>query len=150
MDSAARIVAGITGCTSDQSQAVVAALVEGGWSPPEALPPANEPTAATPMPLDALPAGTMLTAHTDGACSGNPGPGAWSVVFSVEGTIVAEFSGGDADTTSNRMELTAALEAIRRAPNTATLEIVTDSRLVVGWLSEGWRRITLALWPCVR
>jgi ribonuclease HI len=142
MDSAALIVADITGCTSDQGQAVIDALIEGGWSPPDTPSRADEP-AAIPIAvasLDELPAGTVLTAHTDGACSGNPGPGGWAVIFSVEDAIVGEFSGGDPDTTSNRMELTAALEAIQRAPTSVTLEIVTDSQLVLGWLGKGWKR----------
>jgi hypothetical protein len=70
-----------------------------------------------------LPASTVLTAHTDGACSGNPGPGGWSVVFSVAGAIVGEFAGCDADTTNNRMEL--------------------------GWLGKGGSAITPELSPCV-
>jgi ribonuclease HI len=61
-------------------------------------------------------------------------------VFSVSSTIVGEFSGRDADTTNNRMELTAAREAIRRAPADVALEVLTDSQLVVGWLGRGWKR----------
>lgn len=144
MDYAARVVADITGCTSDQSRAVIAALIQGGWSPPDCPPSVNEVTAgaaASASSLDELPAGTALTAHTDGACSGNPGPGGWSVVFSVDGAIVGEFSGGEAaDTTNNRMELAAVREAIRLAPLRAAVEIVTDSNNVVGWLAQGWKR----------
>jgi ribonuclease HI len=143
MDHAARVIAEITGCTAEQTQAIIAALIAGGWSPP------NEPSpvavvaaeVAAPRSLDDVPAGSVLTAHTDGACSGNPGPGGWSVVFSLEGTVVAEFSGGQAAaTTNNRMELTAAREAIERAPLTAGVEIITDSKNVIGWLSGGWKR----------
>jgi ribonuclease HI len=90
--------------------------------------------------LDDLPAGAIVTVHTDGACSGNPGPGGWGVVFSFEGFNLAEFSGSDDDTTNNKMELAAAREAIRRAPLMASLVVVTDSLNVIGWLSRGWKR----------
>lgn len=142
MDHAARIIAEITGCTPDQTQAVITALIESGWSPPEVSldQPPPMPEATSRRLLDNLPASTVLTAHTDGACSGNPGPGGWSVVFSVAGAIVGEFAGSDADTTNNRMELMAAREAIRRAPAGMALEVVTDSQLVVGWLGKGWKR----------
>ena len=142
MDHAARIIAEITGCTPAQTDAVITALLENGWSPPDIpldqAPPV--PEAVSQRLLDELPADTVLTAHTDGACSGNPGPGGWSVVFSVAGAVVGEFSGNNPDTTNNRMELTAVLEAIRRAPTAAALEIITDSQVVVGWLAKGWKR----------
>lgn len=142
MDYAARIIADITGCTFDQSQAVITALIEDGWSPPEYPSRASKTTAkaATSLSLGELPAGTVLTAHTDGACSGNPGPGGWSIVFSVEGAVVGEFAGSEDNTTNNRMELTAVREAIRCAPGQVVVEIVTDSKNVIGWLSEGWKR----------
>lgn len=53
---------------------------------------------------------------------------------------MGEFSDAQAATTNNRMELTAALEAIQRAPLAAILQIVTDSKNVIGWLSQGWKR----------
>jgi RNase H-like protein len=115
MDHDARILAEITGCTPAQTEAVITALLETGWSPPEDQAPRIAEATAQRL-LDELPADTALTAHTDGACSGNPGPGGWSVVFSVAGANVAEFSGSVAYTTSNRMELTAVLETIKRAP----------------------------------
>jgi ribonuclease HI len=92
-------------------------------------------TATVPISTEAI-----LVAHTDGACSGNPGPGGWGVVFSQAGAIVDEFSGGDVYTTNNRMELTAIGEAIRRAPRDVILEIATDSNNAIGWLSLGWKR----------
>jgi ribonuclease HI len=143
MDSTARVIAEITGCTTEQTEAVIAALIEGGWSPPTEQP---APTRAATKPIAALsltdvPPGSALVAHTDGACSGNPGPGGWGVVFSLGRAIVGEFNGGEpGKTTSNRMELTAAREAIRRAPPSSSLEIITDSRNVIGWLSDGWKR----------
>jgi len=121
MDHVARIIADITGCTPAQSEAVIAALLESGWSPPKDQAPRISEAAAQQL-LDELPADTVLTAHTDGACSGNPGPGGWSVVFSVVGAIVGEFSGSADYTTSNRMELNAVREAIavRQPPGVAT------------------------------
>jgi hypothetical protein len=74
MDHAARIIAEITGCTIDQTHAVISALIESGWSPPEVRmdqPPPKGDAVARRSLVD-LPAGTVLTAHTDGACSGNP------------------------------------------------------------------------------
>ena len=62
-------------------------------------------------------------------------------MFGLEGTVVAEFSGSGGDnTTNNKMELTAAREAIRLAPLQARLEIVTDSKNVIGWLDQGFKR----------
>ena len=61
-------------------------------------------------------------------------------MFSRNGEVVAEYSGGEANTTSNRMELTAVREAIRHAPSSIRLEIITDSNNVIGWLSKGWKR----------
>ena len=60
-----------------------------------------------------MPNDGTLTAHTDGACSGNPGPGGWAVVFSNAGIIVGEHSGHAALSTNNRMEVTGVREAIR-------------------------------------
>jgi hypothetical protein len=57
-------------------------------------------------------------------------------VFSIGGSVVGEFSGAAASTTDNRMELTAALEAIGRAPARVALEILTDSKNVIGWLAQ--------------
>jgi ribonuclease HI len=142
MDQAARIITEITGCTPDQTQAVISALIENGWSPPaetsQQTPPAADCVA--PSALHDLPAGTILSAHTDGACSGNPGPGGWSVVFSIGGAVVGEFNGREEDTTNNRMELIAVREAIKRAPLQTTVKIVTDSKNVIGWLAGGWKR----------
>ncbi len=139
MEHPARVIAEITGCTAVQTESVIKALIGTGWTPPAApstaSPAAEDTVPATALSLDNLPAGSVLTVHTDGACSGNPGPGGWSVVFDLDGTVVAKFSGSSEDrTTNNRMELTAVREAIRRAPVQARLEIVTDSQVVIGWL----------------
>src|SRR5438270_819970 len=92
--------------------------------------------------------GTIL-AYTDGACIGNPGPGGWAaLVASPEG--VRELSGGAPETTNNRMELTAVIEALRAVPAEAGVRVVTDSQYVMngitrwlaGWRKRGWRTAT--------
>ena len=83
---------------------------------------------------------------TDGACSGNPGPGGWAaIVVSADGTV--ELSGGEPHTTNNRMEYTAALEGLRALPPGSRACIVTDSLLmlnsitkwIAGWKRRGWK-----------
>ena len=64
--------------------------------------------------------------HTDGGCSGNPGPGGWGVVVRA-GTDVREISGGEPATTNNRMELRAAIEGLRALGEPHTVEVFTDS-----------------------
>jgi ribonuclease HI len=85
---------------------------------------------------------------TDGACSGNPGPGGWAaVVVPPGGGEPIELSGGAPDTTNNRMEYTAALEGLRSLPAGATVCVVTDSQLmlnsmttwIAGWKRKGWK-----------
>lgn len=88
-----------------------------------------------------------LFAYTDGACSGNPGPGGWGVLLrAVEGEAVLkerELKGGEADTTNNRMELLAAINALERLEKPSRLTVVTDSAYVkngvTGWIF-GWKR----------
>jgi|TARA_A100001391_G_scaffold168917_1_gene129642 ribonuclease HI len=80
--------------------------------------------------------------HTDGACSGNPGPGGWGAVLEYNGTV-KELKGGMAQTTNNQMELTAAIEALNALKRPCAVEIHTDSQYVKngigGWL-HGWKR----------
>jgi ribonuclease HI len=85
---------------------------------------------------------------TDGACSGNPGPGGWAaIVIPSEGATPIELSGGEKLTTNNRMELTAALEGLRSLPDDAKVVVVTDSQLMLnsmttwlpGWKRKGWK-----------
>ena len=85
---------------------------------------------------------------TDGACTGNPGPGGWAAILvAPDGGAPVELSGGDPHTTNNRMEYTAALEALRALPDGSTACIVTDSRLmldsmtkwIAGWKRKGWK-----------
>ncbi|MBR27813.1 MAG: ribonuclease HI [Rhodobacteraceae bacterium] len=86
-------------------------------------------------------------AYTDGACSGNPGPGGWGalLVASVDGAVIKEkeLKGGAADTTNNRMELMAAISALETLAKPVTVTVVTDSNYVkggvTGWM-RGWKR----------
>jgi len=94
---------------------------------------------------------TELFAYTDGACSGNPGPGGWgALLIAKDGDKVLkerELCGGEADTTNNRMELLAAISALDALERTSKLTIVTDSSYVKdgltkwihGWKRNGWR-----------
>jgi ribonuclease HI len=90
---------------------------------------------------------STLTAYTDGACSGNPGPGGWGVLLiAKDGDRVVkerELKGGEAETTNNRMELMAAIMALEALSRGAALTIVTDSAYVKGGVTQwihGWKR----------
>jgi ribonuclease HI len=88
-----------------------------------------------------------LHAYTDGACSGNPGPGGWgALLIARDGAAVLkerELSGGEAMTTNNRMELMAAISALEALERPSVITVVTDSAYVKngigGWI-EGWKR----------
>ena len=86
--------------------------------------------------------------YTDGACSGNPGPGGWGAVLVYRG-IEREMSGGEASTTNNRMELTAVIRALSALKEPCEVELCSDSKYVldaltkgwaVGWRRNGWRK----------
>ncbi len=77
--------------------------------------------------------------YCDGACSGNPGPGGWGTILRF-GTHERELSGGAAQTTNNRMELTALLEGLRALKEPCKVTAVTDSEYVVNGLNKGWAR----------
>jgi len=88
--------------------------------------------------------------YTDGACRGNPGPGGWGVFFTkaIEGSLEAnELFGGESATTNNKMELTAATEALKAIASEATIVLYTDSKYVMdgiqswikGWKKNGWK-----------
>ncbi|AUH67610.1 MULTISPECIES: ribonuclease HI [Gordonia] len=88
----------------------------------------------------------VVEISTDGACLGNPGPGGWGAILRY-GDIEKEISGGVADTTNNRMELTAAIEALRALKRPSTVILYTDSsyvrngitKWVAGWQRNGWK-----------
>ena len=74
---------------------------------------------------------------TDGACSGNPGPGGWGAILRYKGTD-KEISGGEAQTTNNRMELTAVIEALKLLKEPCEVTLWTDSKYVADGLGKGW------------
>ena len=84
--------------------------------------------------------------HTDGACSGNPGPGGWGAILE-SGGHRKELKGGEPQTTNNRMELTAAIEALAALKMPSDVDLYTDSNYLRGgitewikkWTSNGWR-----------
>lgn len=80
-----------------------------------------------------------VTIYTDGACSGNPGPGGWGAILSYKGAEKA-LSGGAAQTTNNRMELTAVIEALRLLKEPCVVELYSDSKYVIDALEKGWAR----------
>ncbi len=91
-------------------------------------------------------ADTPVIIYTDGACSGNPGPGGWGALLRWRGST-KEISGGAAKTTNNRMELMAAIEALDSLKRPSTIELYTDSTYVrdgitswiTRWKQNGWR-----------
>ena len=89
-----------------------------------------------------------VTIYTDGACSGNPGPGGWGAILRY-GSAVKEMSGGDPETTNNRMELIGVITALSALKEPCRVTLYTDSQYVesavnLGWLESwqrrGWRR----------
>lgn len=95
-----------------------------------------------------------LYAYTDGACSGNPGPGGWGALLQAKdgADVIKERSlqGGEADTTNNRMELLAAINALEALERPSVITVVTDSAYVkggitawlFGWKKNGWKTST--------
>lgn len=89
-----------------------------------------------------------VTIYTDGACSGNPGPGGWGAVLKYKDAEKV-LSGGEAETTNNRMELTAVIEALQCLKKPCIVELYSDSKYVidaltlgwaVSWRAKGWRK----------
>ena len=78
-----------------------------------------------------------VTLYTDGACSGNPGPGGWGAILEYMGTE-KELSGGEESTTNNRMELTAVIEGLQALKEPCIVELYSDSKYVIDGLSKGW------------
>ena len=89
----------------------------------------------------------MITVYTDGACSGNPGKGGWGVVILENNKDEIFLNGGDDNTTNNRMELTAAIEALKHYQNREDITLITDSKYVKdgiqswiqNWKKNGWK-----------
>lgn len=87
-----------------------------------------------------------IVIHTDGACSGNPGPGGWGAILHWKGHE-KELSGAEAETTNNRMELMAAIAALEALKRRSTVRVVTDStyvrdgvtKWIHGWKRNGWK-----------
>lgn len=88
----------------------------------------------------------MIEIFTDGACSGNPGPGGWGVLI-VNGGDYIELSGGESATTNNRMEMVAVIEALKATTDAGAVRLHTDSQYVKngindwirGWKRNGWK-----------
>ena len=80
-----------------------------------------------------------VTIYTDGACSGNPGPGGWAAILEYNGTEKM-ISGGEESTTNNRMELTAVIEALALLKEPCIVELWSDSKYVIDGLSKGWAK----------
>lgn len=78
-----------------------------------------------------------VTIYTDGACSGNPGPGGWGAILCWNGHEKV-LSGGEAHTTNNRMELTGVIQALQALKEPCTVELWSDSRYVIDALEKGW------------
>jgi ribonuclease HI len=88
-----------------------------------------------------------ILAYADGSCLGNPGPGGWGVVIVEPDGSQREYSGGDPQTTNNRMELTAAIEALRQFSPGARVQLRSDSQYLVKSINFGWKRnANLDLW----
>jgi ribonuclease HI len=91
----------------------------------------RNPTMATDKP-------TLV--YADGSCIGNPGPGGWGVVIIADDGTETELSGSESHTTNNRMEITAAIEALRHLAPRSNVILRTDSQYLVKTMNDGWRR----------
>ena len=78
-----------------------------------------------------------VTLYTDGACSGNPGPGGWGAILEYNG-IKREMSGGENLTTNNRMELTGVIRGLQALKEPCIVELYSDSKYVIDALEKGW------------
>ena len=78
-----------------------------------------------------------VTVYTDGACSGNPGPGGWAAILEYGG-VEKMISGGEAVTTNNRKELTAVIQALLALKEPSVVELYSDSKYVIDALEKGW------------
>src|SRR5690606_23745508 len=145
------------GCATGSSGAAKASTSSASPTPATPLPSRSSKGSAWKRPMSkpsraALPASSISTGgrsmadtviiHTDGACSGNPGPGGWGAILQF-GQHRKELKGGAPLTTNNKMELTAAIEALNALTRPCKVEIHTDSQYVKngvqGWI-HGWKR----------
>lgn len=78
-----------------------------------------------------------VTIYTDGACSGNPGPGGWGTIL-IYGEYTKELSGGEKETTNNRMELCAVIEGLQALKRPCKVLLYSDSQYVVNMIEKGW------------
>ena len=81
----------------------------------------------------------QVTLYTDGACSGNPGPGGWGAILECEGHR-KELSGGEASTTNNRMELTAVITGLSALKEPCTVTLYSDSKYIIDAIQKGWAK----------
>lgn len=81
----------------------------------------------------------QVTIYTDGACSGNPGPGGWGAILQY-GAHEKELSAADPNTTNNKMELTAVIEALRLLKEPCTVALYSDSKYVIDGITKGWAK----------
>lgn len=97
---------------------------------------------------------SRVVIYTDGACSGNPGPGGWGALLRFNG-VEKELSGGESETTNNRMELMAAIRALEALKRACEVDVFTDSQYVqkgitewiYGWKRKGWKNVkNVDLW----
>lgn len=111
-------------------QAVEEALPSSAAALPRHLPPGEGRDRSTMK---------TVTIYTDGACSGNPGPGGWGAIL-MYGTFKKELSGGESHTTNNRMELTGVITALEALKEPCVVELYSDSKYVIDALEKGWAR----------
>jgi ribonuclease HI len=127
------------------ARASSATVATGAGRPSTATKAQNLPVAEV---LRRYTGGPQTGVFTDGSCSGNPGPGGWGAVHVVDGKIVAERYGQEAQTTNNRMELTAMIAGLEMLEPDEEADVYSDSQLVVntltkwaaGWEKAGWKR----------
>ena len=79
----------------------------------------------------------QIQLYTDGACSGNPGPGGWGVILKYKG-VEKELSGGEAQTTNNRMELTAVISGLEALKEPCQVELYSDSKYIIDAIQQRW------------
>ena len=111
-------------------QAVEEALPSSAAALPRHLPPGEGRDRSTMK---------TVTIYTDGACSGNPGPGGWGAIL-MYGTFKKELSGGESHTTNNRMELTGVITALEALKEPCVVELYSDSKYVIDALQKGWAK----------